>query len=337
MKYISIRDVAEKAGVSTSAVSRVLNSKKGMVSQVMNDKVIKACEELDYKLNPSIQDMVRKGRNGHTHNLAFVLVGHDFSDPAYSGLLDGIAKGIGDFDYNLVLVHLSGKEKNFYALPPVLRDGRVDGIFITGDLNLEIISIIKKTEKPHVIFGNYDEQISGNSVCIEVNLKLRVARMVAELKKSGKKNIAYFTESHHGYYQSENIEAFKKALKDNDLAVNENIIYCGNGLLSGAINFMKPILLFKEVLFDAIICFNFRCATEISHLIFARSVSDNSLPILLATIRPYSHYKLPIFALYGDGISEKIAYKGLKCIIEMIETSDLTPYKIGLISNFVAE
>lgn len=331
MKHISIKDVALKAGVSTSAVSRVLNGKKGMVSPEMKEKVIRVCEELNYRLNPSIQDIVRKGRNGHTHNIAFVMVGADFSDPAYSRTIDGIAKGISDFDYNLILVHLSGNEETLYDFPPALKENRIDGIIITGNLTVEVIDMIKKLGKPHVILGNYAESVSAGSVCIRVNLKSAIAQMVAELRKAGKRHIAYFSESVEGHYESENLEAFRKALSENGLDDDGKLIYKGMGKFSGAYKTLFPVFSGKTMPFDAIVCLDFRCAGEISHLILARSWREKSENILLATTMIHEHQTpLPVPAIYCEGIIGEVAYKGMKCVIEMIQNGDSTPLSIDM-------
>jgi DNA-binding LacI/PurR family transcriptional regulator len=80
MKYTNckpagIRDVPKRAGVSVASVSRTLNNKHSEVSEALRKRVLDACWELACRPNPGIQDLVRRGRNGHTGSLAFVVVG----------------------------------------------------------------------------------------------------------------------------------------------------------------------------------------------------------------------------------------------------------------------
>jgi transcriptional regulator with XRE-family HTH domain len=123
-KSISSREIAARVGVSVMTVSRALNNKPG-VSEKIKQHILASCEELGYQINPSIQDLVLKSRSGFTRNIAFVMVGAEFADPAYARAMDGIAKAINEFGYNLGLAHLTGKEHSAQHLPPGLFRQRI--------------------------------------------------------------------------------------------------------------------------------------------------------------------------------------------------------------------
>jgi LacI family transcriptional regulator len=336
-KNTSIRDVAEKAGVSIAAVSRTLNKKDSEVSEKIRQRVLEACKALDYQINPSIQDLVRKGRNGHTHNIAFIMIKNEFADPAYSRALDGIEKGINDVNYNLAMARLSGEEKSVQDLPPVLRDGRIDGFIVTGTLTEHITDILRKLGKPYVILGNYSEKVSGDSVRIELNHKSAMFSLVSALKKAGKKKIAYFTENPHNAFEEELVESFTKAMKENQLSLDEKLIYSGTGVFSGAFERLKSIFLQKTLPFDSIICMDFRCAQEIANLILMRSGFEKRSEILLATSRQFSYYKLLVPAIYCEVGLNDMAYRAVKCLVEMITKGESYPHKIEMTPQISVE
>ena len=58
----TIRDVAERAGVSVTTVSRVLNN-RGYISEATRRKVYQAMEELDYQPNEVARSLFRKRSN----------------------------------------------------------------------------------------------------------------------------------------------------------------------------------------------------------------------------------------------------------------------------------
>jgi len=60
----TIRDIASRAGVSKSTVSRVITG-KGFASQEAREKVLKAIEELKYKPNGLARAMVSQKNQQH--------------------------------------------------------------------------------------------------------------------------------------------------------------------------------------------------------------------------------------------------------------------------------
>ena len=62
MKNPGIKDVAEKAGVSVTTVSRVLN-KRGYISKEMYQKVHKAIEEIDFHPNQIARSLTKQRTN----------------------------------------------------------------------------------------------------------------------------------------------------------------------------------------------------------------------------------------------------------------------------------
>ena len=77
---ISMGDVARQAGVAKSTVSRILSGNGSFCPETCT-KVFDACEKLNYKLNPNIQDLVLKGRGGATRNIAVLMGGSHVCQP----------------------------------------------------------------------------------------------------------------------------------------------------------------------------------------------------------------------------------------------------------------
>ncbi len=60
---VTIKDVAELAGVSISTVSRVVNNSKPVSPPAVRRRVLDAIEELDYKPNQVARSLVTKKSN----------------------------------------------------------------------------------------------------------------------------------------------------------------------------------------------------------------------------------------------------------------------------------
>lgn len=333
---INIRRVAEKAGVSASAVSRVLNRKTN-VSDSMRSKVMKACSELNYRLNPSIQDLIRKGRNGAARNLAYVTVGRDISSPAYVQSLDGIEEASTAFNYNLSLAKLSGRESSVYELPTLLRDNRIDAILLTGDLNEKIVAVLKDCGKPTVILGAYSSSICNDFPRISTDYETTLFNMVRELKNAGKNKIAFLNNAPHSAYSANQaFEAYKEALSDNGIILNQDIVFWKDEH-EDSFHYLKDFFSSTLLPFDGIICLNHVCATLASHFIFAHHNLHESQPeVTLATLWPFSHFTLPVPAIYFNFTFKSMAIRGTTLLIDILSGKEsLHGQKIELSSELI--
>ncbi|MGJ7913125.1 LacI family DNA-binding transcriptional regulator [Neobacillus sp. LXY-1] len=127
---VTIKDVAEKAGVSVQTVSRVLNN-RGYISQSTREKVHLAMEELNYQPNELARSLFRKKSN--MIGLIVPKISHPFfSELAYFLEYYAYQKG-----YKLLLCnsnHDKSKESSYLEL---LKKNQVDGI-IMGSHSLDV-------------------------------------------------------------------------------------------------------------------------------------------------------------------------------------------------------
>lgn len=338
-REVNIRAVAGRAGVSIAAVSRALNRKPN-VSKAMSAKVERACAELGYKLNPCVQDFIRKGRNGVTRNLAYVIVADSISSPTYARSLDGMAEAVETFNYNLSLTKISGQEHGVFELPPLLRDGRIDGMLLTGALNESIVSILQKCGKPIVILGDYPKSVCVELPCVALDFDASLFKMVKTLKDMGRTRIAIFHTHPNPYQEQTANRAYIQALTDCGLPVDKRLIFKSESVSPGAIvrDWMN-ILSGPRLPFDSAICCNYPCANAASHLIFAHAVRRGEAPSeLLAILWPLGSFSLPVPALYFDLMFKEAATRGAAMLIDILTGKDSHQgQRIGLAAQMFAD
>ena len=315
---ISMDDVAVKARVSKATVSRVLNGKT-IVSPNAREKVIAACNDLNYKLNFNIQDLVLKSRTGSTRNIAFVMSGKEFADPAYAHLIDGVSSAINKFHYHLMLVKISGNETSTFDLPPILRDERVDGILLSGNLQTNTVELMEKLGPKCVVIGNYNERLLRSLSSVQVKLEARIFDLVERLAKLGKKKIAFAEECPDNYASIKMFNTFKQALKEFGLIFDEKICYFGHGPFTGLFDVMKPVFSNGPLPFDSVLATDMRIAREISHLLFGHFGLKQEINVMLATFRQFDYFKLPVPTIYSDYNVEKTVGTALQQLIDQIE------------------
>lgn len=313
-----MQTVADALGISKSTVSRVLNGKT-TVSPVLRDKVIEMCEQLGYKLNYNIQDLITKGRSGITRNIAYILVDRDFADPAYSRNIDGIAKVLKESNFNLHLVRLDGTERNVFDFPPLLRDKRIDGVLISGLLNKDIINAIDKLDVKYVILGIFSKAIVKNAPIVQMDMEHCCFEAAEKISKHGLKRVAYFDEAHETYYDLALFECFKYALLENGIPFNSSLFYCGDGLFSGAYDSMKEVFLREgDLPFDSIVCWDNRTAREIEELIIGYYGLRKKPEIVIITRNPYKE-KFNVPTLTIDVAPETTAATAAQLLVDILK------------------
>lgn len=136
---ITIKDVANRAGVSASTASRALRS-VGYVGKETYDKVIQASMELGYIANSTAQQL----KTNTLKTVGFII--SDINNEYYIGILSSIQKTLNDLGMDLIIAFSSenpvDEEKSFRSLIA----SRVCAILFTptSKCNQDIISVAKQ-------------------------------------------------------------------------------------------------------------------------------------------------------------------------------------------------
>ncbi|WP_322899788.1 LacI family DNA-binding transcriptional regulator [Enterococcus faecium] len=118
-----LEDVAKRANVSKTTVSRVLNN-RGYLSQKTIDNVYKAIEELNYQPNIVARQLFQKKTN--IVGLLFPTV----ANPFFSELVEALEKKLYEIGYKVLIGNsMNNKEKETNYLNQLLSD-QVDGLIV---------------------------------------------------------------------------------------------------------------------------------------------------------------------------------------------------------------
>src|SRR5579859_167086 len=127
-KLITIRDVAEHAGVSASTVSHVLNGNAQHVGDVKRKRVLEAVELLRYRPNAIARSMVRQ----QTATIGLILT--EIDNPLFIPVISGVEDVLRPAGYHIVLASAPDVESEIQAIE-TLRSQQVDG-FIFMSLSI---------------------------------------------------------------------------------------------------------------------------------------------------------------------------------------------------------
>ncbi len=162
MKNPSIKDVAEKAGVSVTTVSRVLNQ-RGYISQEMYKKVHDAIDAIDYHPN----EIARSLTNQRTNTVGFLLP--FVSYPFFAQLSEKIEMALYKKGYRMLLCNTTGTKNRERDYLKMLRENKVDGLII-GNHELEFEEYLK---------------VSFPIVALDIKLGNKIPVITSNHKKGG--------------------------------------------------------------------------------------------------------------------------------------------------------
>lgn len=127
----TIKQLADKAGVSTATVSRLLNE-NGFVSEDAKSSIQRAMEETGFDFeNRRRRILSDKPSKSATRNMLMVWNIEPVHENTLTGqlMMQGITEALQPMDASLMVDHIYGIEK----VPPSLKKGRLDGVFFHGE------------------------------------------------------------------------------------------------------------------------------------------------------------------------------------------------------------
>lgn len=123
---MNITDVARRAGVSISTVSRVLNDSDYPVRPETRQKVLEAIKELRFRPNELARSLLLK----QTHTIGLIVP--DISNPYYPELSLGLEATASEHGYAVIFCNTNRRPEKVEYYLDVLLQKRADGIIIAG-------------------------------------------------------------------------------------------------------------------------------------------------------------------------------------------------------------
>jgi LacI family transcriptional regulator len=141
-----MREVAERADVAISSVSRVLSGHPD-VSAAMRDRVLAAVAELEYEPDFLAQSL----RRGQTLSVGFVLA--DISNPLLADIVLGAESVLRAAGYSLLLMNSENEPELDAAHIRFFETRRVDGMLLslTSETDEEMLDTLAQVDLPIVL------------------------------------------------------------------------------------------------------------------------------------------------------------------------------------------
>lgn len=231
---VTLKDIAEKVGVTESTVSRVLNGIP-KASKETRKEIFQVAAELGYKPNQIARSLVTK----KTHTIGLII--SDLSNTYFARVASGIEKIASKYNYSLIISTTGGEEKEELKYINLLKEKQVDGIlFASGRMPASCKKLLRETEIPTVVVAR---EVEEELPSVHIDNVKESYRAVKHLINSGHQKIAMISgasnDKESGLYR---IQGYRQALNDNNLKIKEDLIVEGDFKLQSGIKAMEKIL-----------------------------------------------------------------------------------------------
>jgi LacI family transcriptional regulator len=214
---VTIRDVADRAGVALSSVSRVLNGHPA-VSESLRQRVLSAVAEMDYQPDYTATSL----RRGSTMTVAFLL--RDIASPLFADMVKATETTLGDHGYSVLLVNSDGDPAREAANIQMLSRRRVDGLIVslTSERDRDTIAALRSFRPPIVLIDRTIADLEASAVVSDHFGGLSAA--TRHLIDAGHDRIALINGPHDVLASRERLRGYKAGLRLGGVKFDEALV-----------------------------------------------------------------------------------------------------------------
>lgn len=232
----SVRDIAQRAGVSIATVSRALNNDSSVNVQT-RERVLNVANRLGY-----VASMGRRS----TTTLAFTYTGtQTLSHPFDAAVLEGVVHGGDEGRFNIVILSLQrDKQANETYTQFFMRHGVRGVILRTMRETRDICIDIANEGFPHVVLSErFDED---NVDYIDGDSRESSFQAVEYLLRLGHRRIAFGVHNEVDLDHTDRLTGYRQALEGAGITYDESLVFKQRYTLSGGATIMRMIMSMKD-------------------------------------------------------------------------------------------
>lgn len=220
---ITIKDIAEKAGVSYATVSRALNG-RAEVSPMTRSRIVAMAEEMGYEPNAVARSLVKK----KTSTIALIVP--DVANPFFADITMAVHKAAEEAGYTTIVCNTGWDPAKEQEKLHIMIQQRVEGIILKPTAFIRPGSL-EKYNIPLVLFWH---AMPDSLSYVELDHEKGSNMAISHLIERGARNIAYIGGQETSPSNQIRLLAYQKTLQEAGLNVDPHLIsFGGFDLYSG--------------------------------------------------------------------------------------------------------
>lgn len=320
-KMVTIKEIAQRCGVSIATVSNILNGKPN-ASEATRQKVLKAVKELNYTPNSIAKNLKLK------KSQTIGVVVEDITVFCALGIIDGITKCCEEKGYHILLTNLRLFKKyqdayytdNSYLMSVEkeireLISKQVDGIVYVAT-HERILGKCLPEHLPVPASMAYGYSKSEEYPSVAVDDKNGAYKLVSYLTGMGHRSIGVITGKDESIHTRDRLRGYQKALYDQNICYNPDIVIQGDWKRECGYRY-TDVLLEKGV--TAIFCMNDIMAGGVYDRLEEKGLMPGrDISVVGFDNRDLSNFYRPPLTTIALPL-ENIGYTACEVVIDMIE------------------
>lgn len=224
---VSIKDIARRAGVSHSTVSRALGDSP-LVREETRERIQALAREMGY--SPDLQ--ARALVLGRTRTLGVVVT--SIADPFVAAVVQGIEDAAHDAGYSVILSSSNAEPRREIEAVELLRAKRVDLVIVLSSrLGALYLQHLERIGAPVVLINNHSEDRGPYTLAVTVDNRHGGYLATAHLLGLGHRRIAYIGGLAHHSDDRERLAGYREALAEYGVEADAHLVVAGDGDTGG--------------------------------------------------------------------------------------------------------
>ncbi len=231
---VTLRDVANTVGVSTSTVSLVLN-KNPRISEPTQRRVMAAVQELGYVYNQRAASL----RTQRSYTVGLIIT--DIANPFYAELTSGIEDYLNENNYSLLLATTRDNLDYQQRQITTIRERDAEGIMLVPAVgtSADDISTLQQFV-PLILVTRYLPRLEVDYIGIDNEVGAR--RGIEHLIQNGHRRIAFIGGHENSSARRDRLEGYRSMLVKHSIELDSRLSIPGNVSRRGGYNAVQALL-----------------------------------------------------------------------------------------------
>ena len=216
-RKVNIKDVAARAEVHPSTVSRVMNREtRSMVSERVADRITRIASEMGYTRSPLALGL----RTGRSFTIGVIIP--DLSNPMFPPIVRGIERTLEAEGYIAILADSDNSQKSERAIFDSMKSRRIDGLILaTAHIEDPIVEDCIEEQLPVVLVNRTTDKHDVTEVINNDELGIQLA--LSHLIELGHRQIAFLGGPQNTSTGRDRYRAFKNLADNGQFELDQDL------------------------------------------------------------------------------------------------------------------